>query len=171
MGECEVDREMELKDKLYTLRKKKGYTQSELAEMLDVSRQSVSHWELGTIRPSTLRLKKLSELYSVPLEILLDDEADVQLHPKDTEGQETEKIEEQNAIPVFSKEKEKSSQKRFLKKKAIVIAVIVAILTIVIALLGYGMAAANAAREKAQLEELLNEEITVPSENSFDLTF
>lgn len=109
MGECEVDREMELKDKLYTLRKKKGYTQSELAEMLDVSRQSVSHWELGTIRPSTLRLKKLSELYSVPLEILLDDEADVQLHPKDTEGQETEKIEEQNAIPVFSKEKEKSS--------------------------------------------------------------
>ena len=73
--------------------------------------------------------------------------------------------------PFFSKEKEKSSQKRFLKKKAIVIAVIVAILTIVIALLGYGMAAAYAAREKAQLEELSNEEITVPSENSFDLTF
>lgn len=38
---------MELKDKLYNLRKKNGYTQSEIAEILEVSRQSVSNWELG----------------------------------------------------------------------------------------------------------------------------
>lgn len=78
---------MKLKDKLYNLRKKNGYTQSELAEMLEVSRQSVSHWELGTIQPSTSRLKKLSKLYSVPLETLLNEEIEIQLHPMDTEGQ------------------------------------------------------------------------------------
>ena len=71
---------MELKDKLYNLRKKNGYTQSEIAEILEVSRQSVSNWELGTILPSTSRLKKLSNLYSVPLETLLDDGIEIPLH-------------------------------------------------------------------------------------------
>lgn len=162
---------MELKDKLYNLRKKNGYTQSQIAELLEVSRQSVSNWELGTVLPSTSRLKKLSDLYSVPLETLLNEEIEIQLHPMDTEGQGIEKLEEQKALPVFLEGEEKSSQKRFPKKRAIVIAVIVTLLIIIIALFWYGMAAANAAKEMAQLEELSNEEITVPSENSFDLTF
>lgn len=36
---------MKLHEKLYHLRKKKGLTQAELAEQLEVSRQSVSNWE------------------------------------------------------------------------------------------------------------------------------
>ena len=65
---------MELHDRLHELRKKNGYTQAELAEKLGASRQSISNWELGTIVPSTSRLKKISELYSVPLETLLRDD-------------------------------------------------------------------------------------------------
>lgn len=38
---------MNFSEKLLTLRKKNGYTQAELAEQLQVSRQSVSKWELG----------------------------------------------------------------------------------------------------------------------------
>lgn len=38
---------MELSEKIVALRKAKGWSQEELAEQLDVSRQSVSKWELG----------------------------------------------------------------------------------------------------------------------------
>ncbi len=38
---------MILAEKIVFLRKKKGWSQEELAEKLDISRQSVSKWELG----------------------------------------------------------------------------------------------------------------------------
>lgn len=64
---------MRLNDKLYKLRKEKGLTQSDLADKLGVSRQSVSNWEVGSVVPSTKRLKDLSHLYEVPLDHLLDE--------------------------------------------------------------------------------------------------
>ena len=64
---------MELKEKLVTLRKKKGLSQLELAEMMKVSRQAVSRWEVGAAVPSTENLKYLGGLYDVPLEYLLND--------------------------------------------------------------------------------------------------
>mgnify|MGYP001230576546 FL=1 len=65
---------MELHEKLHQLRKEKGLTQAEVAEILDVSRQSVSNWESGASMPSTNRLKALSTLYRVHLDCLLNDE-------------------------------------------------------------------------------------------------
>lgn len=38
---------MILADRIVELRKKKGWSQEELAEMIDVTRQSVSKWESG----------------------------------------------------------------------------------------------------------------------------
>ena len=38
---------MKLSEKLYSLRKKNGLSQEQLAERLDVSRQAVSKWESG----------------------------------------------------------------------------------------------------------------------------
>lgn len=64
---------MELKEKLVTLRKKKGLSQLELAEMVKVSRQAVSRWEVGSAIPSTNNLKYLSSLYDVPLDYLIHD--------------------------------------------------------------------------------------------------
>lgn len=64
---------MELKEKLVTLRKKKGLSQLELAEMIKVSRQAVSRWEIGSAIPSTNNLKYLSGLYDVSLDYLLND--------------------------------------------------------------------------------------------------
>ena len=64
---------MELSQKLKVLRKKKGLSQFELAEVLCVSRQAITGWEAGTSRPSTENLQSLSRLYNVPLEMLLDD--------------------------------------------------------------------------------------------------
>lgn len=66
---------MEIKEKLVTLRKKKGLSQLQLAEMMDVSRQAISKWEVGAAVPSTENLKYLGRLYNVPLEYLLHDDA------------------------------------------------------------------------------------------------
>ena len=62
---------MELKRKLADLRKGKGLTQLELAEMLSVSRQAISRWEVGTAVPSLDNLISLSEVYGVPLDYLV----------------------------------------------------------------------------------------------------
>ncbi len=59
---------MELQEKLRCLRKENNISQIELAEELDVSRQTVSRWEAGTSIPTTENLMRLSELYQVPLD-------------------------------------------------------------------------------------------------------
>ncbi len=64
---------MRLAEKLVSLRKQKGLTQMELAERLDVSRQAVSRWEVGSSVPSTDNLRTLSEIYGVSLDYLLRD--------------------------------------------------------------------------------------------------
>lgn len=63
---------MELKDKLISLRKSKGLSQLELAEALNVSRQAVSRWEVGTSIPSMEKLIALGKLYDIPLDELVD---------------------------------------------------------------------------------------------------
>lgn len=71
---------MKLEEKLVSLRKAKGLSQMKLAEMMNVSRQAISRWEIGAAVPSTDNLKYLGRLYDVPLEYLLHDDAP---EPKD----------------------------------------------------------------------------------------
>lgn len=65
---------MKLEEKLVSLRKSKGLSQLKLAEMMNVSRQAISRWEVGTAVPSIDNLKFLGQLYGVPLEYLLHDD-------------------------------------------------------------------------------------------------
>lgn len=67
---------MSLAEKLVSLRKQKGFTQMELAERLNISRQAISRWEVGAAVPSTDNLIVLSELYGVSVDYLLYDAAD-----------------------------------------------------------------------------------------------
>lgn len=67
---------MRMEEKLVSLRKEKNITQAELAEVLDVSRQAISRWEVGSAVPSTENLKRLSELYGVSLDYLLNGEVE-----------------------------------------------------------------------------------------------
>ena len=65
---------MEFNEKLQELRKKKGLTQEELAELLHVSRAAVSKWESGRGFPNIDSLKTISGLFSVSLDDLLSGE-------------------------------------------------------------------------------------------------
>ena len=60
-------------EKLTKLRKENNITQEELADLLEVSRQSVSKWESDLAYPETEKLIKLSELYHVCVDYLLKD--------------------------------------------------------------------------------------------------
>lgn len=62
--------------KLQILRKKQGWTQEELAERINVSRQALSKWELGTAIPDTENVLKISKLFGVSTDYLLKDEYD-----------------------------------------------------------------------------------------------
>lgn len=66
---------MELMDKIMQLRKSKGWSQEELAEKLDVTRQSVSKWESGQSVPDLERILRMSELFQVSIDALLKDAA------------------------------------------------------------------------------------------------
>lgn len=57
--------------RLYQLRKEKNLSQEELAEQLNVSRQSVSRWENGTASPGFDKMIQLSEIFGVTTDHLL----------------------------------------------------------------------------------------------------
>lgn len=66
---------MALPEKLYALRKKSGLSQEQLAEALNVSRQSISKWEGGSAMPESDKLLALSNYFGVSLDYLLKDGA------------------------------------------------------------------------------------------------
>ena len=66
--------QMEFNEKLQELRKQKGLTQEELAELLYVSRTAISKWELGRGFPNIESLKAISKFFSVSLDKLLSGE-------------------------------------------------------------------------------------------------
>lgn len=61
-------------DKLIQLRKKAGWSQEELAEQMNVTRQSVSKWEGAQSVPDLGKIIRLSELFNVSTDYLLKDE-------------------------------------------------------------------------------------------------
>lgn len=65
-----------LSEKLYTLRRKNGLSQEQLAEKLGVSRQAVSKWESGQSIPELDKLQALSPSFQITLDQLLQDPPD-----------------------------------------------------------------------------------------------
>ncbi len=68
---------MIISDKILYLRKKVGYTQEELAEQLNVSRQSISKWESAQSIPDIDKIMKMAKLFSVSTDYLLRDEIEI----------------------------------------------------------------------------------------------
>ena len=79
---------MEFNEKLQELRKRKGLTQEELADILFVSRTAVSKWESGRGYPNIDSLKAISEFFGVTIDELLSSEVLLSIAEKDTEQKE-----------------------------------------------------------------------------------
>ena len=64
---------MKLCEKIVELRKVNNMSQEVLAEQLNISRQAVSRWEMGTAMPDANNILQLSELFNVTTDYLLND--------------------------------------------------------------------------------------------------
>ena len=65
---------MNIGTKITTARRQCGMTQSELADKMCVTRQTVSRWEAGTALPDVEKVAQIAKLLQVSCDYLLDDE-------------------------------------------------------------------------------------------------
>jgi len=65
---------MKLSEKIIQLRKVNSWSQEDLAEKLDVSRQAISRWENGTALPDANNILQLSKLFNVTADYLLNED-------------------------------------------------------------------------------------------------
>lgn len=137
---------MKLDEKLVHLRKEKGLTQLELAEAVNVSRQAVSKWESGGGIPSTENLRGLSELYGVPVDYLLNDNAE-----KGTE------------------DRKDSPQKGQEKRKRVAIKIGLVVLVLVIAVLTWYISYKNNKGKYFSVENMVGEEVVAQPNGSFSV--
>ena len=78
---------MTLGEKLSKLRKEYNYTQEQLADILGVTRQSISKWESDIAYPETDKLIKMGKLFECSMDYLLNDDITEKqgIEPKETE--------------------------------------------------------------------------------------
>jgi len=107
---------MKFNEKLIKLRKQNGLSQEELGYKLNVTRQTVSKWELGQTTPEMDNLVELSKLFNISVDELV------------TETVEIEK--ENNTIIEDQPIKEQTTKRK--KGKGILIALLIIILVVII---------------------------------------
>lgn len=73
-------------EKLLKLRSDAGLSQDKLAEMLEVSRQSVSKWERDEAMPDTDKIVLISKIFSVSTDSLLKDEDEIKTAGEGADG-------------------------------------------------------------------------------------
>lgn len=141
---------MKLEEKLISLRKEKGLSQMKLAEMMNVSRQAISRWEVGAAVPSTDNLKFLGNLYGVSLEYLLHDDA-----PKPN----------QNETPMQKRiiEKQESRRKTVFVVLMAVLAVAVIVLSVILLV--------EQPKKPISMREISGDEVNVTGKNDFDVNW
>ena len=96
---------MNLSEKIMMLRKKEGWSQEELANHLQISRQAVSKWESGQSMPDTDKIIQLSQLFHVTTDYLLldqENEGNIQtgIYLSLTQVQEYLKIRKQSSLKI-----------------------------------------------------------------------
>jgi transcriptional regulator with XRE-family HTH domain len=113
---------MTLADKIMKLRKKNGFSQDELAERLNVSRQSVSKWESGTSMPDLNKIVMLSGIFGVSTDYLLKEEIeDEEYRSKVQKAEQEEKQEDRGDSGKEKKSKEKEEKYESLYWSAAVV--------------------------------------------------
>lgn len=113
---------MDFNNRLYQLRKQKGLSQEELANRLNVSRQTVSKWEVGDSTPDMEKLIAMSDLFDVSLDKLVMGKEDEE---KSSQTTKSELVTVLNEKVLTSKNKKKA--KSVLKIVGIIIGAILLI--------------------------------------------
>ncbi len=156
---------MRLCDKIIYLRKKRGWSQEQLSIKLGISRQAVYKWEAGISLPEIDKLTKLSKIFEISYNDLLDDDIDIMVasdggdeptravlpdEPSEGSGEQNEPMEcpdepeasdndDKTSTPASSDIKEEANQRLISHDKKltlIIVAIILASLLVVGAIIG-----------------------------------
>ena len=112
---------MTLGEKLSKLRKEYNYTQEQLADILGVSRQSISKWESDIAYPETEKLIELVKIFECSMDYLLKDDVTEKTDTSVSESTFNEKVTEISKKVMTDKNKGKA--KKILKIIGIILAV------------------------------------------------
>lgn len=116
---------MEFSKKLYALRKKNGLSQEELANKLNVTRQTISKWELGESAPEMEKLVMLGDYFNISLdELVLGKVPDEQ---NDSDNNSQDKMVARILDEKVLTESNKRKAKKGLKIIGIILAVLLAV--------------------------------------------
>lgn len=113
---------MEFNNRLYELRKQKGFSQEELANRVNVSRQTVSKWEIGDSTPDMEKLIALSDLFEISLDGLMTGKIPVA----------SENVSNKSEIVNVLEEKVLTPENKVRAKKGLKIAAIIAGIVLII---------------------------------------
>lgn len=114
---------MTLGEKIAKQRKELNFTQEQLADILGVSRQSISKWESDIAYPETDKLIELGKLFDCSMDYLLKEDV-IEKNGAQASGF-TEKVEEISRKVMTDKNKGKA--KNILKVIGIVLAAVLAV--------------------------------------------
>ena len=108
---------MKFNEKLIELRKKQGLSQEELGNKLNVTRQTISKWELGQTTPEMDKLVEISKMFNISVDELINETTDT--------TSKTVRIEDQ---PIKSEE----DNKREKNMKMIIIGILVIVVILIV---------------------------------------
>ena len=92
---------MNFGEKLTNLRRQKGLSQEELGEELNVTRQTISKWELGQTSPDTSKLTEISKFFGVGVNELTNEE-DIELNiDSENDDNEEKKKTDNRSLLIF----------------------------------------------------------------------
>lgn len=137
---------MKFSEKLIELRKKEGLSQEELGYKLNVTRQTVSKWELGQTTPEMDKLVEMSKIFNISVDNLIN-ESEISTNANPV-------IEDQ---PIENKTREKNIK-----------IIIIAVLILVTVLIGVKLFAAVSSMNNAKD---ISKDTIQKSENIFEKIF
>lgn len=127
---------MDFNNRLYELRKQKGLSQEELANRVNVSRQTISKWEVGDSTPDMEKLIALSDLFGISLDELVSGKSP-QAAENPVKKSEVAQVLEEKVLTAENKKKAKKG----LKIAGIVAGILLAVdvISMVVYFLLYGV--------------------------------
>ena len=135
---------MDFNNRLYELRKRKGLSQEELAGRINVSRQTVSKWEVGDSTPDMEKMIALSDLFEISLDELVlgreYDDKNVDGSSSERQQNHTSEVVEVLEEKVFTSEN-KVRAKKWAKVAGIIfgIFVVIDVISMVVYFVVYGV--------------------------------
>lgn len=146
---------MKFNEKLIDLRKKQGLSQEELGNKLNVTRQTISKWELGQTTPEMDKLAELSKLFNISIdELISESDEQVNTNPIKEEPINTKPIsEEQTSSNTINQEKTTEDSNN--REKTVKVIIIGALVIIVILIAGMMVSNHKKVEKEEQRKETL----------------